>query len=121
MIIATGTNPAKPPIEGIDGENVMQAIDVLKSKVRPGQKVVIAGGGLVGCETALYLADYHHDLTIVEMKDMVAEDDEPTTTRVSLMNALKKKEVKILTGAPIQKMTKNSVVVKVNDEEKELP
>lgn len=121
VIIATGTNQAMPPIPGITGRNVVQAVDVLKSKVRPAKKVIIAGGGLVGCETALYLADYHHDVTIVEMKDIVAADDEPTTTRVSLMEALKRKEVGIMTNTKILSMSEDSVTVSKDGEEITLP
>jgi len=58
VVIATGSEPIKAPF-GIesDGINVVQAINVLAGEYIPGQNVVIVGGGAVGCETAVFLAD----------------------------------------------------------------
>ncbi|MBI4300631.1 MAG: FAD-dependent oxidoreductase [Chloroflexi bacterium] len=53
LIIATGSTPTKPPIPGIDGPNVVMAIDLLLGKAQSkGQKVAIIGGELVGTEVA---------------------------------------------------------------------
>jgi 2,4-dienoyl-CoA reductase (NADPH2) len=57
VIIATGAVPIKLPIPGADLPHVVQAWDVLEGKVRTGKRVVIIGGGAVGTETALLLAD----------------------------------------------------------------
>jgi 2,4-dienoyl-CoA reductase (NADPH2) len=57
VILATGAAPVKPPIQGVDQPHVVQAWDVLQDKVATGQQVVIIGGGAVGVETALFLAD----------------------------------------------------------------
>jgi 2,4-dienoyl-CoA reductase (NADPH2) len=57
IIIAAGAVPIKPPIAGIDRPNVVQAWDVLQEKVATGKRVVVIGGGAVGVETALYLAE----------------------------------------------------------------
>ena len=57
VILATGGEPITPPIPGVEGANVVQAWDVLADKVTTGRKVVIIGGGAVGIETALLLAE----------------------------------------------------------------
>ena len=57
VIIATGAVPITLPIPGADLPNVVQAWDVLEGKVRTGRRVVVIGGGAVGMETALLLAD----------------------------------------------------------------
>jgi 2,4-dienoyl-CoA reductase (NADPH2) len=57
VILATGARPFTPPIPGSDLPHVVQAWDVLDGKVRTGRRVVILGGGAVGVETALLLAD----------------------------------------------------------------
>jgi 2,4-dienoyl-CoA reductase (NADPH2) len=57
VIIATGGTAAAPPIPGADLPHVVQAWDVLSGKVEVGQNVVIIGGGAVGVETALELAE----------------------------------------------------------------
>ena len=56
VIIATGASPLVPDIPGATNENVVLATDVLKGHRQAGQNVIIVGGGMVGCETAEFLA-----------------------------------------------------------------
>lgn len=56
VILATGSRPVTPDLPGADLPHVVQAWDVLKRKVIAGKNAVVVGGGLVGLETALYLA-----------------------------------------------------------------
>ena len=58
MILATGGTPLHIALEGIDGENVMDAVDVLDGKVNPGVSVLVIGGGMTGVETADYMAEH---------------------------------------------------------------
>ncbi len=57
VILATGARPLTPPIPGVDLPSVVQSWDVLTDSVHTGQRVVIIGGGAVGVETALFLAE----------------------------------------------------------------
>ncbi len=57
VILATGAEPITPPIKGVDLPHVVQAWDVLLEKVSTGKKVVVIGGGAVGVETAMHLAE----------------------------------------------------------------
>ena len=57
VVIATGGEPITPPIPGVDLPHVVQAWDVLTDAVGTGSRVVIIGGGAVGIETALLLAE----------------------------------------------------------------
>lgn len=57
IILATGARPINPPIPGADLPHVVQAWDVLSGNVYTGRRVVIIGGGAVGVETALFLAE----------------------------------------------------------------
>ncbi len=57
VLLATGANPITPSIPGVDRANVVQAWDVLRNTADIGRKVVIIGGGAVGVETALFLAE----------------------------------------------------------------
>lgn len=63
LVLATGSRPRMLPLEG---GNLLAAEDVLLGKADPGKKTVIVGGGLVGCETALWLAQKGVQVTIVE-------------------------------------------------------
>jgi 2,4-dienoyl-CoA reductase (NADPH2) len=57
VILATGAIPITPQIPGADLPQVVQAWDVLKNKVVTGKRVAVIGGGAVGVETALFLAE----------------------------------------------------------------
>lgn len=57
VILATGAAPARPPIPGVDRPHVVQAWDVLAGRAQVGRRVVVIGGGAVGVETALFLAE----------------------------------------------------------------
>jgi 2,4-dienoyl-CoA reductase (NADPH2) len=57
VILATGAEPITPPIPGIENPHVVQAWDVLQDKVYTGKNVVVIGGGAVGVETAMFLAE----------------------------------------------------------------
>lgn len=57
VILATGAVPITPPIKGVDLPHVVQAWDVLLEKVPTGNHIVVIGGGAVGVETAMHLAE----------------------------------------------------------------
>ncbi|MFH1153643.1 MAG: FAD-dependent oxidoreductase [Pseudomonadota bacterium] len=57
IVLATGVTPMTPPIPGVELPHVVQAWDVLQDRVHTGKRVVIIGGGAVGVETALFLAE----------------------------------------------------------------
>ncbi len=57
LILATGARPLEPPIPGMDFPHVAWAWDILEDKVGTGKHVAIIGGGAVGVETALFLAE----------------------------------------------------------------
>lgn len=67
IIAALGARPVIPPIQGIDGTNVLSAEYVYDHSDAVGKKVVVLGGGLVGVELAIHLAMLGRDVTIVEM------------------------------------------------------
>ena len=75
VMIATGAVPIIPKIPGIDGSNVFPAARVEDMKMDDiGENVVILGGGLVGCETAIHLGHHGKKVTIVEMRSEAAAD-----------------------------------------------
>lgn len=58
VFVATGSKPIKPPIPGIDRENVFWANDVFSGDAPVGKNNVIIGGGATGVELAIYIAKY---------------------------------------------------------------
>jgi 2,4-dienoyl-CoA reductase-like NADH-dependent reductase (Old Yellow Enzyme family)/thioredoxin reductase len=65
VVIATGAVPATIPVKGIDGKNVVQAIDVITGKAKVKGKCVVIGGRFIGLEVALLLAEQDKEVTIV--------------------------------------------------------
>jgi NADPH-dependent 2,4-dienoyl-CoA reductase/sulfur reductase-like enzyme len=109
IIIATGAKPLVLPIEGIDGDNVVMAEDVLLGNVdvQPGP-VVVCGGGEVGGETAHYLTQTCQDITLIEMQNDILNDMMPIT-RSCLVQYIAECGIKVLTGAKVSKITKDGV------------
>ena len=70
LIIAVGSDFIIPQVPGCDRAGAITADNVLLGKQAVGDRVVVVGAGLIGCETALYLADeLAKKVTIVEMLD----------------------------------------------------
>jgi len=74
VIVAVGSVPFRPGIPGIDGEKVLHALAAYDETEKVGEKVIMIGGGLAGCETGIHLARLGREVTIVEMTDKVAAD-----------------------------------------------
>lgn len=74
LIVAAGASPIIPPIQGIQGSNVILATEAEKNLESLGKKVVILGGGLIGCETGINLGMQGKDVTIIEMRDQLAPE-----------------------------------------------
>lgn len=116
VVVATGAQNAKPGIKGIDGANVVSSWDVLANKEIVFGKVVVCGGGLVGCETAEYLAEKGLQVEVVEMQDKVAKEESPTILP-TILNSFKAHNVGIHTLSKIKEITLNGVVVDKLDNE----
>ena len=74
VICAVGADPIIPSQFGIPGDNYILGTDLHNEGVEVGKKVVIMGGGLVGCETGLHLAETGHEVTIIEMAPEIAAE-----------------------------------------------
>lgn len=88
VICAVGSHAAVPPIKGI--ENALHALEAYNEPEKVGQRVVMIGGGLAGCETGLNLADQGKDVTIIEMLPKLAPDGE-NLHRAMLLHLLAQK------------------------------
>ena len=74
VILAAGSLAAKPPIPGLDDPRVQHATVAYTQLDKLGHRVAVLGGGLIGCETALFLAKAGHEVVIVEMLDEIAPE-----------------------------------------------
>jgi 2,4-dienoyl-CoA reductase-like NADH-dependent reductase (Old Yellow Enzyme family)/thioredoxin reductase len=74
LIIAVGSEPLIPPIQGLDGENVVVVNNYYLEKDKVSDEVVVLGGGLAGCECAIHLGLEGKKVHLVEMRDELAPD-----------------------------------------------
>ncbi len=109
LIIAVGAEPIIPPIPGINNSNVIAANDLPEKYDQVGHKVVILGGGLVGCETAVHMAQEGKDVTVIEMLREVCPDAN-MRYRPLLLDQLKKKSVVCRTDTRGVRITKKGLV-----------
>lgn len=104
ILIATGSLPCVPPIEGINCENVVTSDELLETGCRLYKSIVIIGGGVIGVEFASIYSSLGCEVTIIEACDRIL----PTLDREISQNLsmiLKKRGVKIYTAAKVTKIT----------------
>ena len=90
VIVAVGAKQIVPKIPGV--ENAVMAFDVFGHEDRLGKKVVIVGGGSIGCELAIHLSAFDRQCTIVEMGEYLAATSQ-LTERMSYFEHLDKNHV----------------------------
>ncbi|WP_300458406.1 FAD-dependent oxidoreductase [Desulfobacula sp.] len=139
VILATGAAPIVPPIPGIDLPHVVESWDVLQDKVRTGKRVAIIGGGAVGVETALFLAEKGtlsaeavkfllvnraqdpetlfematrgtKQVTLIEMLDKVGKDI-GKSTKWGMMQDLGRYHVNTMTNSKVIKITPTGLTI----------
>jgi NADPH-dependent 2,4-dienoyl-CoA reductase/sulfur reductase-like enzyme len=74
LIVAVGSEPIVPPLPGIDGPNVIVVNEYYRHTQSVGERVVVLGGGLSGCECALHLKQEGRRVALVEMRGELAPD-----------------------------------------------
>jgi 2-enoate reductase len=105
VIVAVGSTPFIPEIDGIDGKNVITCQDVLSGQKKPGQKVIVLGGGYVGCETCFYLAKKGIEVTLVFRSAEAAHDIHYWVVRKHYLDKLKEMNIKVMQGVQYRDIT----------------
>ena len=120
VIVATGANPWIPDIPGVQDPKVIRAWDILKGKKKVANStVVVAGGGTVGCETALFLAPKNRKVTVVEMLEGITLDMEPINC-LDLQDKLQRAGVEVLVKRTIKRITEEGVIISAEEGKEEL-
>lgn len=120
VIVASGAEPIVPPIPGLDGKHVYEACDILVKGGVEGDRIVIIGGGLVGCETALMLEQQHKKVIVVEkMAKLLAVSNHAAANNETLTRMLNDSSIIPCVGASVEALEEGKVHVRKGNEELE--
>ncbi|TFB23861.1 dihydrolipoyl dehydrogenase [Filobacillus milosensis] len=99
VLIATGSSPKSLPGLELDGEMVMSSDHALHMEELP-KSILIVGGGVIGIEWASMLADFGVEVTVLEYMDRILPTEDEAVSK-EVKRLMKKKKVKIVTGAKV--------------------
>lgn len=101
-IVATGSLPARPPIPGIDDSRCIDSTGMLALEEQP-RRVLVLGGGVIGCEFASIYASFGSEVTVVEMLPaLIAMED--ADAGKALEKELKRRKVTLQLGSKVEKL-----------------
>jgi dihydrolipoamide dehydrogenase len=111
-IIATGSYPLRPPIEGIDSELCVDSTGLLSQTEVP-RRLVVLGGGIIGCEFASIFQRFGSEVTIVEMlPQLIPMEDEDASKE--LLKQFKKRGIAVHLESQCKKVEQQSGGLKVH-------
>lgn len=116
VIVAIGGEEIIPNIPGINGDNVSLAWNIFGHADEVGEKVVIIGGGMTGCELGLYLSESGKDVTVLEMGDFIAANA-VLSQRVHVQKFMSEAGTTFLTNNKVIKITDEGVYAETPDGE----
>lgn len=101
VVTATGSTPKAIQIEGV--KEIFSVSDVLMQNVETGNEIIVIGGGIVGCETALWLAQKGKKLTVIEMLPYILGGPHglPHMNRFMLEDLMVYNGIKIMTSSKV--------------------
>src|SRR5215211_3281152 len=115
-VVATGSYPLRPPIEGIDSERCVDSTALLAQSEVP-KRLVILGGGIIGCEFASIFRRFGSEVTIVEMLPSLIPAEDADAQK-ELLKQFKKRGIAVHLEARCDKVeeTDDGLRVSFNDQ-----
>ncbi|MDP2911629.1 MAG: dihydrolipoyl dehydrogenase [Candidatus Omnitrophota bacterium] len=109
ILIATGSIPFEIPNIPFDHTNILSSTDILELKTIP-KKLIIVGGGVIGCEFASIFRSFGSEITIIEaMPQLLPNEDEEIARKIEQI--FKRRGIKVLTNTKIDKIDKGDTAL----------
>lgn len=116
VILAIGSSPIMPRLPGIDHPKTASGVDVLLGRKQVGNKIVIVGGGLVGCEIAYGYLKEGKSVTIVEALDEIMKTGNvPGMNKSMLLDGFAYYGAEILVNTRLKEINDEGAVVTLPD------
>jgi len=120
VVVATGAMPIIPFTPGVNREHVYTAVGVLDEEVSVRGKALIMGGGLVGCETAMFLSKQDIEIIIVEPTDKIGRDMGPGEGWFLLNEIANDPRIEVHTKTTVEEILDESVRIQTEGCYKEI-
>ncbi|MFC1917901.1 FAD-dependent oxidoreductase [Chloroflexota bacterium] len=114
IVIAIGGKPIRLSLKGINNARVLTAQEVLAQKNNIGQKVVVVGGGFIGCEVAEFLAEQGKQVVIVEKTGQLAQNATHPFLQKMLLSRIANLDITVHCNSELGSINEDSVVVTHN-------
>lgn len=117
LVVSTGNQPKEPPIPGLNQKNVVGATDaLLEKKSVDGENITVIGGGLVGCEVAVWLKEEKgkKNITLIEASAELMGgglEPMPLPNKLMLIDLLEYHNVDVRLSTPVKRIEGGDVVV----------
>ena len=105
VVVATGSRPRTLPGLELDGELVISSDEALELETLP-SSIIIVGGGVIGIEWASMLSDFGVNVTVIEYADRIIPTEDKDISK-EMQRLMKKKGIKLVTGAKVLPETLN--------------
>jgi pyruvate/2-oxoglutarate dehydrogenase complex dihydrolipoamide dehydrogenase (E3) component len=115
VVVATGSQPAVPPIPGLDTVDYWTTHEAIAAETLP-ESLVVLGGGAVGCELGQVFARFGVDVSIVEGRPRLLPNEEPEASRL-LESVLQAEGVRLHTGARVESVEEGAGHVRLTLED----
>ena len=111
VVVATGSVPVIPILPGIKDERIMTPIDCLNGKrPRGDEDILVVGGGVTGCELALFLKFLGNRIILVEKEDKLAADLEEIS-RMDLMKRLSQEKIQVFLNMSLREVGEKGAII----------
>ncbi len=117
LMVATGSKPFVPPMNGLDKVNYhtfmsYDSVKAIRSEIKDGMKVLIIGAGLIGLKAAEALHEYNAKITVVDMADRILPSILDARAGVKMQKHIESKGVRFILGTSADELTEHSAKLK---------